>query len=48
MASQAHNLYLSDIAPMDMARDFVLLAEQRRVEADLKEKFEVRWGPQQP
>ena len=34
-------LYLSDIPPHDMARDFVLLAEQRQVEADLKEKFEV-------
>ena len=34
-------LYLSEIPPHDMARDFVLLAEQRQVEADLKEKFEV-------
>ena len=40
--TQRCNLYLSDIPPHDMARDFVLLAEQLKVESDLKEKLEVR------
>ncbi|PNW71315.1 hypothetical protein CHLRE_16g649050v5 [Chlamydomonas reinhardtii] len=35
-----HGLYLSDIPLHDMSRDFVLLAEQRQAEADLKERFE--------
>ena len=39
---QRANLFLSDIPPHDMARDFVLLAEQLKVESDLKEKLEVR------
>ncbi len=33
-------LFLSDIPLHDLSRDFVLLAEQRQAEADLKEKFE--------
>ena len=37
-----HDLYLSDFPTHDMAADFVLLAEQRKAEADLKEKYEVR------
>ncbi len=41
---QRCNLYLSDIPPHDMARDFILLAEQLKVEADLKEKLEVKRG----
>ncbi|GFR46278.1 hypothetical protein Agub_g7832 [Astrephomene gubernaculifera] len=36
----AHGLFLSDIPLHDMSRDFVLLAEQRQAEADLKERFE--------
>ncbi|GLC52309.1 hypothetical protein PLESTB_000607500 [Pleodorina starrii] len=35
-----HGIYLSDIPLHDMSRDFVLLAEQRQAEADLKERFE--------
>ncbi|KAJ9517261.1 hypothetical protein QJQ45_009127 [Haematococcus lacustris] len=35
-----HKLYCSDIPLHDLSRDFVLLAEQRQAEADLKEKFE--------
>jgi serine/threonine protein kinase len=37
---RARGLFLSDFPLHDMARDFVLLAEQRQAEADLKEKYE--------
>eukprot|EP00798_Chlamydomonas_sp_ICE-L_P003500 gene3500-13567_t len=37
---QKHKLFLSDIPIHDMSGDFVLLAEQRQAEADLKERFE--------
>lgn len=37
---QRCQLFLSDFPLHDMGRDFVLLAEQRQAEADLKEKFE--------
>jgi len=37
---QSQHLFLSDIPLHDMSRDFILLAEQRQAEADLKEKFE--------
>ena len=36
-----HDLYLCDFPTHDMAADFVLLAEQRKAESDLKEQFEV-------
>ncbi|KAG2499523.1 hypothetical protein HYH03_002469 [Edaphochlamys debaryana] len=36
----AQGLFLADIPLHDMSRDFVLLAEQRQAEADLKERFE--------
>lgn len=39
--TQAHDLYMSDFPTHDMAADFVLLAEQRQVESDLKEQYEV-------
>ena len=39
---QESGLHLSDISPMDMARDYVLMAERRKVEAGLKRKMEVR------
>ncbi|GLI65462.1 hypothetical protein VaNZ11_008812 [Volvox africanus] len=35
-----HRLFLSDIPLHDLNRDFVLLAEQRQAEAQLKERFE--------
>ena len=38
---QAQNLHLCDFPNHDMSADFVLLAEQRQVEADLKEQYEV-------
>lgn len=46
---QQYGLYLSDIPLHHLSRDFVLLAEQRQAEADLKERFEkltmeLRWG----
>ncbi|GFR47155.1 hypothetical protein Agub_g8846, partial [Astrephomene gubernaculifera] len=37
---QHHQLFLSDIPLHDLNRDFVLLAEQRQAEAQLKERFE--------
>eukprot|EP00195_Chlamydomonas_chlamydogama_P006345 CAMPEP_0202897216 /NCGR_PEP_ID=MMETSP1392-20130828/6039_1 /ASSEMBLY_ACC=CAM_ASM_000868 /TAXON_ID=225041 /ORGANISM="Chlamydomonas chlamydogama, Strain SAG 11-48b" /LENGTH=1191 /DNA_ID=CAMNT_0049582803 /DNA_START=21 /DNA_END=3596 /DNA_ORIENTATION=- len=37
---QRHGLYFSDYPLHDLGSDFVLLAEQRKVEADLKEQFE--------
>ncbi|KXZ56253.1 hypothetical protein GPECTOR_1g220 [Gonium pectorale] len=37
---QHHKLFLSDIPLHDLNRDFVLLAEQRHAEAQLKERFE--------
>ena len=37
---QKQNLYLSDIPVYDMSADYILLAEQRQAEANLKEKFE--------
>lgn len=37
---RALRLFLSDIPLHDLSRDFVLLAEQRQAEADLKERFE--------
>ena len=42
---EANGIFLSDIPPHDMAADFVLLAEQRQVEADLKEQYEVCTAP---
>ena len=45
---QRCNLYLSDIPPHDMARDFVLLAEQLKVESDLKEQLEVERSQRVP
>ena len=35
---------MSDFPTHDMAADFVLLAEQRQVESDLKEQYEVGEG----
>ena len=35
-----HNLFLSDFPTHDMGADFVLLAEERKAEADQKEKYE--------
>jgi guanylate cyclase soluble subunit beta len=42
-------MFLSDIPLHNLSRDFVLLAEQRQAEADLKERFEkltmeLRWA----
>lgn len=34
------SLYISDIPVYDMSADYILLAEQRQAEANLKEKFE--------
>lgn len=45
--AQRHDLSMSDFPSHDMAAEFVLLAEQRQVEHDLKEQYEVRlevWG----
>ena len=42
---QRHGLFFSDFPAHDMTRDFVLLAEQRKAEAGLKERFEVCWPP---
>ncbi|GAX84474.1 hypothetical protein CEUSTIGMA_g11894.t1 [Chlamydomonas eustigma] len=36
-----HKMFLSDIPPHDMSSDFVVVAEQRQVEADLTKKLEV-------
>jgi hypothetical protein len=36
----AQRLYLSDLPAHDMTTDYLLLAEQRKAEADLKEKYE--------
>lgn len=33
-------MYLSDIPRYDLSSDYILLAEQRQAEADLKEKYE--------
>jgi guanylate cyclase soluble subunit beta len=33
-------VYLSDIPRYDLSSDYILLAEQRQAEADLKDKFE--------
>lgn len=41
MQLQRHDLSMSDFPSHDMAAEFVLLAEQRQVEHDLKEQFEV-------
>ena len=38
---QKHNLYLADFPTHDMSADFVLLAEQRLMEAEMKNEFEV-------
>ena len=38
-----HDMFMSDIPPHDMSSDFVVMAEQRQVEADLAKKLEV--GP---
>lgn len=40
--AQRHDLSMSDFPSHDMAAEFVLLAEQRQVEHDLKEQYEVR------
>jgi guanylate cyclase soluble subunit beta len=37
---QQSHIYLSDIPLHDMTSDYILLAEQRHAEADLKEKYE--------
>jgi guanylate cyclase soluble subunit beta len=37
---QESGVFLSDIALHDMTSDYVLLAEQRHAEADLKEQYE--------
>jgi guanylate cyclase soluble subunit beta len=37
---QQSSIYLSDIPLHDMTSDYILLAEQRHAEADLKEKYE--------
>ncbi len=37
---KAKGLFLSDIPLHDMSSDFILLAEQRKTEADLKERYE--------
>lgn len=37
---QASGVYLSDIPRYDLSSDYILLAEQRQAEADLKEKYE--------
>ena len=37
---KASNLFLSDLPLYDMSRDFILLAEQRSIEMELKEKLE--------
>ena len=39
---QHQNLSLSDFPTHDMSADLVLLAEQRQVEIELKEAYEVR------
>lgn len=33
-------MYLSDIPRYDLSSDYILLAEQRQAEADLKDKYE--------
>lgn len=40
--AQRHDLSMSDFPSHDMAAEFVLLAEHRQVEHDLKEQYEVR------
>ena len=42
MCSQRANLFLSDIPPHDLARDFMLLADEQKAELELREKLEVR------
>jgi hypothetical protein len=37
---QASGVYLSDIPRYDLSSDYILLAEQRQAEADLKDKYE--------
>lgn len=37
---QASGVFLSDIPRYDLSSDYILLAEQRQAEADLKDKFE--------
>ena len=39
---QDHNLFMSDIPPHDMSSDFVIMAEQRQIEAEMAKKSEVR------
>ena len=34
-------MFMSDIPPHDMSSDFVVMAEQRQVEAELAKKLEV-------
>ena len=41
LTTQCHNISLSDFPTHDMSADFVLLSEQRRVEKELRELFEV-------
>jgi hypothetical protein len=38
--TQASAVFLSDIPRYDLSSDYILLAEQRQAEADLKDKFE--------
>ena len=38
---QSHGMFMSDIPPHDMSSDFVVMAEQRQVEAELAKKLEV-------
>jgi len=37
---QATGVFLSDIPRYDLCSDYILLAEQRQAEADLKDKYE--------
>jgi guanylate cyclase soluble subunit beta len=36
----AQRLYLSDIPAHDMTTDYLLLAEQRKADAEMKDKYE--------
>ena len=38
---QSHGMFISDIPPHDMSSDFVVMAEQREVEAELAKRLEV-------